>query len=69
MKKNLLKGVLSFLVLLMSFGLTFSQGVTTSGLSGRVVSNTGEPLPGATVASVHIPSGTKYFTVTNNEGR
>lgn len=69
MKKNLLQVVLSFLVLLMSFGLTYSQGVTTSGLSGRVVSNTGEPLPGATVASVHIPSGTKYFTVTNNEGR
>ena len=69
MKKNLLQVVLSFLVLLMSFGMTYSQGVTTSGLSGRVVSNTGDPLPGSTVVSVHIPSGTKYFTVTNNEGR
>jgi hypothetical protein len=69
MKKNLLQVVLSFLVLLMSFGLTYSQGVTTSGLSGKVVSNTGESLPGALVVSVHSPSGTKYSAVTNNEGR
>ena len=69
MKKNLLQGVLSFLVLLMSFGLTYSQGVTTSGLSGKVVSNKGESLPGALVVSVHSPSGTKYSAVTNNEGR
>ena len=53
----------------MSFGLTYSQGVTTSGLSGKVVSNAGESLPGALVVSVHSPSGTKYSTVTNNEGR
>jgi hypothetical protein len=69
MKKNLLQGVLSLLILLMSFGLTYSQGVTTSGLSGKVVSDTGESLPGATIVSVHSPSGTKYFAVTNNEGR
>ena len=69
MKKNLLQGLLTFLLMLSTIGMTFSQGVTTSGISGKVLNDSGESLPGALVVSVHSPSGTKYSTVTNNEGR
>ena len=42
--------------------------VTTSGLSGRVVSD-GEALIGATILVTHQPTGTRYGTVTNQEGQ
>ena len=44
--------------------------VTTSSLSGKVTeASTGEEVIGATVQAVHVPSGTRYMTVTNSEGR
>lgn len=44
--------------------------VTTSSLSGKVTeAGTGEEVIGATVQAVHVPSGTRYMTVTNSEGR
>lgn len=42
--------------------------VTTSGLSGVVVDESGERLPNATVVAVHEPSGSRYSTITNTEG-
>lgn len=44
------------------------QGATTSSMSGRVVDNNGQALPGATVVAVHVPSGTLYGATVNEEG-
>ena len=48
----------------------FAQ-VTTSGMAGKVTLNNanGETVIGATVQAVHEPSGTRYTTVTNVDGR
>ncbi|HSV87927.1 MAG TPA: carboxypeptidase regulatory-like domain-containing protein, partial [Bacteroidales bacterium] len=46
-----------------------SQGVTTGAMSGTVVDQAGQSLPGATVLAVHEPSGTRYGTSTLTDGR
>lgn len=46
----------------------FGQGSTTSGLAGRIVDTKGQPLPGATILAIHVPSGTSYGALTNGEG-
>jgi hypothetical protein len=68
MNKQVRKLSLMMLVLFLSVTAAFSQ-VTTSTLSGRVTTQSNETLPGATVVAVHVPSGTQYGTITNNEGR
>jgi hypothetical protein len=55
--------------MLMTIVGLLAQGVTTSSLSGRVISTGGEALPGATVIAVHEPSGTRYGTATLSDGR
>ena len=46
----------------------FAQ-VTTSGLSGHVIDENKEPLAGAAIVAVHVPSGTQYAAVANEHGR
>ena len=48
--------------------MAFSQGVTTSAMGGKVTDNTGEPLPGATVVALHVPTGTTYGAATDFDG-
>jgi hypothetical protein len=48
--------------------MTFGQGSTTSGINGRVVDDAGEPMPGAAIVAVHVPSGTQYATTADNAG-
>ncbi len=59
----LLAGLLALLS-----GTALGQGVTTASMRGVVTDNNGEPLPGANVIAVHLPSGTEYGTATNTDG-
>jgi len=53
---------------LMSVSLSFGQ-VTTSGINGSIADTKGETLPGATIMAVHLPSGTQYAALSNQDGR
>jgi hypothetical protein len=57
-----------FLVAIMSLP-SYGQGTTTSGLTGLITDDLGDPLPGATIQAVHTPSGTNYTTVSQANGR
>ena len=43
--------------------------VTTANIRGDVTDGQGEPLFGANVVAVHNPTGTRYGTITNEDGR
>ncbi len=53
--------------LLLAFGL--QAQVTTASLTGAVTDEQGEPLIGATVVAIHLPSGSQYGTTTREDGR
>lgn len=65
MRKYLLLLVLPFL----SLRLAFAQVTTTSSISGLVVDEKGQTLPGVTIVALHTPTGTNYSTVTRSDGR
>ena len=60
---------LLFLLTLFACGEAWAQGVTTSSIVGTVSDTRGEVLIGAQVVAVHVPSGTKYGTVSQVDGR
>jgi hypothetical protein len=59
---------LLFLVGLFCFIRANAQ-VTTASMSGKITSNSGEEVIGASVVATHIPSGTQYGTTTLENGR
>ncbi len=69
MRQSLLKSLFAMLMFVFVTGMAYSQGVTTSSMSGRVIDSNGETLPGANVVATHTPSGTRYGAVTNIDGR
>jgi hypothetical protein len=46
----------------------YSQGVTTAAIHGIVTDQAGNPLPGANVIAVHVPTGTTYGASARNDG-
>ena len=68
-----MKRITSLLLFVMSFfaltNIAFAQGVTTASLSGMIKDDKGEGLPGAVIVAVHTPSGSKYATATQPDGR
>ena len=61
----------SFLLALLSVlasSITLSQGITTAGITGKIMGKGGEALPGANIVAVHEPSGSRYGTSSREDG-
>ncbi|WP_087938820.1 TonB-dependent receptor [Algoriphagus faecimaris] len=69
MRQNLLRNLLTMMLVVLSTGWAMSQGVTTGNIQGLVTDASGESLPGANIVATHEPSGTRYGAVSNLEGR
>ncbi|AZQ60024.1 TonB-dependent receptor [Maribacter sp. MJ134] len=61
------KMYLAFVALLIAAS-AFSQGVTTSSMGGKITDASEEPLLGANVVAVHVPSGTTYGAISDFDG-
>ena len=56
-------------LLCLGTSVVLAQGITTAAIGGKIVSSTGEALPGANIIAVHTPSGTTYGTSSRPNGR
>jgi hypothetical protein len=65
---NMRKKINLFTALFVLFGFITKAQETTSEIEGTISSGK-TVLPGATVAAIHLPTGTKYATTTRKDGR
>ena len=66
MKQTIKQFALTAMSLMIAFA-ALAQ-VTTSSMSGRVTEANGAPVAGAAVVAVHTPSGSQYYSITDNAG-
>jgi len=66
--RHLAAALVVLAAILLTSGSALAQGVTTGGIDGVVTNTAGQPLVGATITAVHVPSGTTYQTVTRAGG-
>ena len=58
-----------FSILLFSlYTSVFAQGITTSSITGYIIDSNSKKIFGSNIIAEHQPSGTKYGTITNEEG-
>ncbi len=63
-----LKKTVQLLFVLLLFPFAMMAQVTSSSITGNVLSSKNEPLEGATITATHLPSGSAYTTVTKKGG-
>lgn len=56
------------LITLFAIPVLMNAQVTTSSIAGTVKQSNGDVLAGATITAIHVPSGTKYETITTKNG-
>lgn len=66
MKQSIKLFALSAICLFVAFA-SFAQ-VTTSSMSGKITEGDGTAVAGATVVATHVPSGTTYYSITDQNG-
>jgi hypothetical protein len=69
MKRKLQTKLLMLVALIGFTALSAIAQVTTSAITGKIVDEKNQSVPGATITAVHTPSGTNYATNTNLDGR
>jgi hypothetical protein len=62
------KKIIPFLIAFIAIPFIMWGQVTTSSISGTVKQVNGESLTGATISIIHVPSGTKYVTISTKGG-
>ncbi|MCK4819721.1 carboxypeptidase regulatory-like domain-containing protein, partial [bacterium] len=67
MMKNLNR-LIGTLLLAMITAVVFGQGMTTSGMNGRILDDNGESLIGATVIALHNPTGSQFASISDADG-
>jgi len=56
------------LITLFAIPVLMNAQVTTSSIAGTVKQSNGDVLAGATITAIHVPSGTKYETISTKNG-
>ncbi len=64
-----LKKIIPILIAMFAMPYVMKAQVTTSSLSGVVKDTKGQPLSGASIIAIHMPTGTKYTAVARTAGR
>jgi outer membrane receptor protein involved in Fe transport len=63
-----LKKIIPMVIAIMAMSLLMNAQVTTSSITGNILSGKNEPLEGASITATHQPSGSVYTTVSKKGG-